>query len=757
MSTTTIKTNLTGDASGLIAAAQAAANSMGTLAERKVASAARAKEAYMSELAAIKLQAGGYEKLADSVRAASVVREEAYKLAVKANIPISEAISLANAQAAAVAKLTTNIKQQAQAQAVASTGGSSRSIGLPALAGGGLAPLTPSMLSAMDRHTAQTRELSRQQGNLTGSTKNSALGFLAFSQALEDSQYGINGVLNNIPQMVLGFGLGAGVAGAISIAAVAAVALYPALKRLTGAMETEKLDEYIKSLQELTVAGRAAARKDYDAVVLAREMVAFGEELTEKYRQRLSLGTDMVKVYEGEITASKQLAEHEAKIADLKTRTAAAEGRDVSKAPQIAHEKELADIQAETVKRKQIEIKVNDDIAAKRTQQAAIEQENAKRIIALEKERLKLQERIEEGQAAITSTKARRDKSKENQPGYLDLTAGLLADATGASSAYSASEKLQGGEGLAGNFYIRHKETLRQAVLEQKKLSDNITISTNSLKRNEAALAATTGRQVALNKAGDDAVITLKAEIDALNTKLQLNDTEMKQLATKTAQLKDLKKEADKLRDAESAREARSRDPRQGGYYGGETEDETAARIAEQQKEAAGAPARQELNTELDMLKLQQQGRSKIAEELGKEVELRKEAKALAETTNRSEEETLATLREINAQKKDLADARRSPAEGRADRAKERAEGRDRRVRDARAKNRLGRPQIPRTNEEKRKAKEREGGQAVRDEQDKRNKAADLGKADEEAKKGWSKLISTQDKLAVFLEELSKI
>lgn len=830
MSTTTIKTNLTGDASGLVAAAQSAANAMGTLSERKIAMAARAKEAYMSELAAIRLQAGGYNEVADQIRTVAAAREEAHKLASKANIPITEATKLVNEQAAAQARLTANIQRQAQAQAKAASEAAQaaasaatayaaqsrevnaslnaqkanalaasaaaaeskaaaaaardaaaaldiqrqkalagiaasraaaianpRATGLPALAGGGLAPLTPSMLTAMDRHTAQTRELSRQQGNLTGSTKNSALGFLAFSQALEDSQYGIKGVLNNIPQMIMGFGMGAGVAGAISIAAVAAVALYPALKRLTGAMETEKLNEYIKSLQELTVAGRAAARKDYDAVVLAREMVAFGEELTEKYRQRLSLGTDMVKVYEGEITASKQLAEHEAKIADLKTRTAAAEGRDVSKAPQIAHEKELADIQAETVKRKQIEIKTNDDIAAKRTQQAAIEQENAKRIIALEKERLKLQERIEEGQAAITSTKARRDKSKENQPGYLDVTAGLLADATGASSAYSASEKLQGGEGLAGNFYIRHKETLRQAVLEQKKLSDNITISTNSLKRNEAALAASTGRQTELNKAGADAVTTLKAEIDALNTKLQLNDTEIKQLATKTAQLKETKKETDKLRDAESAREARSRDPRQGGYFGGETADETAARIAEQQKEKAGAPARQDLATELDMLKLQQQGRSKIAEELGKEVELRKEAKSLAEKTNRSEEEMLATLREINAQKKDLSDARRSPAEARADRAKERAEGKDRRIRDARAKNRLGRPQIPRTNEEKRRAKEREGGQAVRDEQDKRNKAADLGKADEEAKKGWGKLISTQEKLAVFLEELSKI
>jgi predicted nuclease with TOPRIM domain len=275
-----------------------------------------------------------------------------------------------------------------------------------------------------------------------------------------------------------------------------------------------------------------------------------------------------------------------------------------------------------------------------------------------------------------------------------------------------------------------------------------------TLSQNETLLESFTGKQTEANKAGADAVTTLKAQIAALNTKLQLNDQEIKDLDSKSDQLNDLKKATDKLRDAESAAEARSRDPRQGGYFGGETPEEAAEAAA---KEAAGSQSRQDIATELDMLKLQQQGRSKIAEELGKEVELRKEAKALAENTNRSEEEMLATLREINAQKKDIADAGRTPAEARAARTKDRADARARHARDSRIKNRLDRPQIPRTNEEKKRAKEREEGKAVRDEQDRRNKAADLGKADEEAKKGWGKLISTQDKLAAFLEELSKI
>jgi hypothetical protein len=55
---------------------------------------------------------------------------------------------------------------------------------------------------------------------LTDKTTNAAAGFLQFSQAVEDAQYGIRGVLNNIPGMVMSFGGGMGLAGAVSLAAV---------------------------------------------------------------------------------------------------------------------------------------------------------------------------------------------------------------------------------------------------------------------------------------------------------------------------------------------------------------------------------------------------------------------------------------------------------------------------------------------------------------------------------------------------------
>lgn len=68
------------------------------------------------------------------------------------------------------------------------------------------------------------QELDRFKRSADGaekSTRNNAQALLMFSQGFEDAQYGIRGVLNNIPGLVMALGGGMGLAGGISIAAVA--------------------------------------------------------------------------------------------------------------------------------------------------------------------------------------------------------------------------------------------------------------------------------------------------------------------------------------------------------------------------------------------------------------------------------------------------------------------------------------------------------------------------------------------------------
>jgi hypothetical protein len=59
-----------------------------------------------------------------------------------------------------------------------------------------------------------------------GSTMSAGQAALEASRAYEDFQYGIGGVINNIPSLVMALGAGAGLAGVVSVAAVAGVKLY---------------------------------------------------------------------------------------------------------------------------------------------------------------------------------------------------------------------------------------------------------------------------------------------------------------------------------------------------------------------------------------------------------------------------------------------------------------------------------------------------------------------------------------------------
>lgn len=84
-------------------------------------------------------------------------------------------------------------------------------------------------------------KLNREAARVAPGQRNSAAALLEASRAFEDMQYGIRGVLNNIPSLVQSLGLGAGLAGGISIAAVAATSLLPKLSEWLGL--TEALDD----------------------------------------------------------------------------------------------------------------------------------------------------------------------------------------------------------------------------------------------------------------------------------------------------------------------------------------------------------------------------------------------------------------------------------------------------------------------------------------------------------------------------------
>lgn len=103
------------------------------------------------------------------------------------------------------------------------------------------------------------------------SSRNMGGAVLEASRAFEDAQYGIRGVLNNLPGLVMMLGGTAGVAGAASVAAVAISILAPKLKELFGngddakAMEdfNELLAETVKRLGAVAEKRSAAAQREW--------------------------------------------------------------------------------------------------------------------------------------------------------------------------------------------------------------------------------------------------------------------------------------------------------------------------------------------------------------------------------------------------------------------------------------------------------------------------------------------------------------
>lgn len=78
----------------------------------------------------------------------------------------------------------------------------------------------------IDALNKSTEQLDKGSKQATRSVKNMGQGALQAAYFFDDLQYGIRGIMNNIPGLVMGFGGGAGLAGAMSLAVLAGAKLY---------------------------------------------------------------------------------------------------------------------------------------------------------------------------------------------------------------------------------------------------------------------------------------------------------------------------------------------------------------------------------------------------------------------------------------------------------------------------------------------------------------------------------------------------
>jgi hypothetical protein len=175
--------------------------------------------------------------------------------------------------------------------------------------------------TALDQVTAAGKQatvtangLADAQNKVAKSGNNGAMGLLALSNAVQDVQYGFGGMVNNIPQIITGLGLGMGVAGAVQIAAVGFQFL---LKNVD--LFGEKAKEAAKAAAELsgeTMADANAAYMNAEATKAATEAQDRHNEAMqaadERYKEQIRLSEELIKQKQAEKDAETALADAQA-------------------------------------------------------------------------------------------------------------------------------------------------------------------------------------------------------------------------------------------------------------------------------------------------------------------------------------------------------------------------------------------------------------------------------------------------------------
>ena len=94
-------------------------------------------------------------------------------------------------------------------------------------------------------------EADKAAAGLGGGARNNGRALLEFSRAAEDAQYGVAGVVNNIPGLVSALGGASGLVGVISLVVIAAAQLYKHWDDLLGLFGNGKTLSEAKAMEEL--------------------------------------------------------------------------------------------------------------------------------------------------------------------------------------------------------------------------------------------------------------------------------------------------------------------------------------------------------------------------------------------------------------------------------------------------------------------------------------------------------------------------
>ena len=577
----TIKTTLTADGSSVATELNRVAALYQAHASKIQTSQAAATANYRSSVTALRLEAAGLNEASAALREKIYLEEQARRLSSTTGMPHAAALQAVNERLA--------VEKQIEAQRAASA---SRAGMLPDLA------LTPQSLRDLQKRDMLTRQVGRTHEEAGKQAKNGAMGFLAFSQGVEDAQYGLNGVLNNVPQMVMGFGGSMGLAGAISLTVVAFYQLWKVMEKRNGMAWNTAAIEGEKSFKSAIEHSNQALRERITSQIIANKIAS--TRFSEIYHIEKLVALDQYR------TAAIQ------KQTDALTRARQAQDS-------IAEARKAAGLDT-----------------------AEVGQEH---LVA----RARAMEDIATAQARLIELGQQYQKTWDNKgtvtSGYQDKKAALAKELENLETSIATSEArkasldtmIESSKALGKRDtaeLTNSREDLLKVIADKKALIDTHKAEITLL---DELLDKTT-------TLGGEALKSISDQINAENEKTG----QLREEIRLKEELYQIEKQADSIRQNQEWQNARIDSEEKLAEAMRETE-----KILEQQQETMRSRA--EFAGNIQALQFERAGMKEKADSLRAEMDMRGKAVSLAKELNISEEDALAKLREKARLERDIA------------------------------------------------------------------------------------------------------
>ena len=266
-------------------------------------------------------------------------------------------------------------------------------------------------IKLQQQDTVTTTGAVQAKKELGKANSNAAMGVMALSNAFQDAQYGMAGMINNIPMMVTGIGLGMGVAGAVQAAAVGVQILTKNFDLFGTELKAASKDA-TEAANEATALANSTQRAADAAADAAKKYAALNAALkkTEADYKAVSAASDEA------IESAKRLQDIETKRGDLQSELAIAEIDAMAAGGQIS--KEDATARREGVRAQRAAKAAALEEKAMATTVKAEEERAAAAEAAAKAQKKILETKLAEEAAAGMMTKQQRDVAQKALDGF---------------------------------------------------------------------------------------------------------------------------------------------------------------------------------------------------------------------------------------------------------------------------------------------------------------------------------------------------